>query len=223
MSAQKCPFNHELLASYSSGNISLKDRTVVERHLATCELCRREVVELEKIWWSLDVWQDEVQHAPLRFNELKLRLEASQTVRQSWMQVLKSYLPEFNKPFQWAPTAVLAGIVGVLILLPFMRGTVVQEGSMAAGDDPKITVATDQEMEPSNSQLTDMRSEAEKERLFQEALQESEQELKQLIRLGQGGSLHMAGLGSIPNKNVFSSIETTSFTPNPAVYNMVRE
>ena len=53
MSTQKCPFNHEKLAAYASGNIDPKDRSTVERHLAQCSICRKEVQILEQTWWRL--------------------------------------------------------------------------------------------------------------------------------------------------------------------------
>ncbi|RJP25321.1 MAG: hypothetical protein C4527_17375, partial [Candidatus Omnitrophota bacterium] len=114
MSNRECPFHHELLASYSTGNATLQERATVERHLAQCEFCRREVVELEKAWWSLDVWQDEVQHAPLRFNELKLRLANQPTAEKSWIQLLRNQISLIRLSWRMTPAAALAGIVGIL-------------------------------------------------------------------------------------------------------------
>ncbi|HOJ60078.1 MAG TPA: zf-HC2 domain-containing protein [bacterium] len=91
MNTHVCPFNHELLAGYVSGNCTPEERLVAERHLAQCPQCRREVLELEKTWWALDVWQED--HIPVkpRLNDLHMRLAAHQERRGVWQALQKSF------------------------------------------------------------------------------------------------------------------------------------
>ena len=65
MNMHTCLFNHERLVDYVSGNCTPEERLAAERHLAHCPECRREILELEKTWWALDVWQEETPPAPV--------------------------------------------------------------------------------------------------------------------------------------------------------------
>lgn len=119
MNELKCPFNHELLSSYASGNGSAQDRIVVERHLGNCSHCRREVLELEKCWWALDVWRDEDISVTPRFDVLKNRIQACRQpislaarIKPYWHQANRM----LSKSSKFAAAAAVAMIMTVAVL-----------------------------------------------------------------------------------------------------------
>ncbi|MFB3785721.1 MAG: zf-HC2 domain-containing protein [bacterium] len=87
MNTHVCLFNQELLVDYVSGNCAPDERLAAERHLAQCAECRREVLELEKTWWALDVWQEEKTPGAPRLNDLRLRLAAQTDRRGLWPMI----------------------------------------------------------------------------------------------------------------------------------------
>lgn len=84
MNMHTCLFNHERLVDYVSGNCTPEERLAAERHLAHCPECRREILELEKTWWALDVWQEEKTPPAPRLNDLRLRLASQAEKRGAW-------------------------------------------------------------------------------------------------------------------------------------------
>ena len=84
MNTHTCLFNHERLVDYVSGNCTPEERLAAERHLAHCPECRREILELEKTWWALDVWQEEKTPPAPRLNDLRLRLASQAEKRGAW-------------------------------------------------------------------------------------------------------------------------------------------
>lgn len=121
MNELKCPFNHELLSSYASGNGSAQDRIVVERHLANCAHCRREVLELEKSWWALDVWRDEDISVTPRFDVLKNRIQAN---RQpiSFAARMKPYWHQANRMLSKSSKFAAAAAVAMIMTVAVMHG-----------------------------------------------------------------------------------------------------
>ncbi len=129
MTNLKCPFNHELLSTYASGNGSPQDRSVVERHLANCVHCRKEVLELEKSWWALDVWRDQDISVHPRFDLLKSRIETSYEP-VSLIQRAKPYVHQAN---QWF--AKSSKFAAAAALAAFMAAAVFQ-GGQSTGSNP---------------------------------------------------------------------------------------
>lgn len=121
MTNLKCPFNHELLSTYASGNGSAQDRSVVERHLANCGHCRREVLELEKSWWALDVWRDEDIPVHPRFDVLKNRIQASREPI-SLVQRAKPYWHQASRVLTKSSKFAAAAAVAAFMMVAAFHG-----------------------------------------------------------------------------------------------------
>lgn len=119
----KCMFNHELLVSYSTGNSDPEVRTTVERHLAKCHHCREEVVELEKAWWALNTWDDELQPAQPRLNDLRARLTAIEPEEQSFASGIAVQARYLWNRYAYSQTVrmAFAASIGVLVMIPWMQ------------------------------------------------------------------------------------------------------
>lgn len=113
-----CPFNHELLTAYASGNAAGSDeRKIVERHLAQCACCRREVARLEQIWWALDVWEEKETRVPLRLEGFRQRVSAAKRSEPWWSGAWNRVRGAFE-PMRLAPAAAAALALGVLFSIP---------------------------------------------------------------------------------------------------------
>lgn len=51
--AKECP-RAETVASMIDGNLSSRERGILEDHLAACETCYRLLTESTEVWWRLD-------------------------------------------------------------------------------------------------------------------------------------------------------------------------
>ncbi len=110
-----CMFNQELLNSYASHSVSASERVMVEQHLSQCALCRREVSRMEQTWLALDVWQEDVESAAPRLNDLRLRLNAVRT-KPTLIEKLRNALEACIAPVRMMPvTPALAVIVTGLL------------------------------------------------------------------------------------------------------------
>lgn len=110
----KCPFNHELLSAFATGNCEPKERLVVEKHLASCRHCRQEVKALEAAWWSLDTWRDESITVQPRFNELRCRIKARPepiTLRDRMKPYLRQAGAGWRHASKFAAAAAIAAIM----------------------------------------------------------------------------------------------------------------
>ncbi len=110
-----CMFNQELLNSYASHSVSAGERVMVEQHLSQCALCRRELAQMEKTWLALDAWQEDVQSAAPRLNDLRLRLNAVRT-KPTLIEKLRNTLGACMAPVRMMPvTPALAVVVTGLL------------------------------------------------------------------------------------------------------------
>lgn len=117
---RNCMFNHELLVSYVSGNVTPSERSTVERHLAGCAECRQEVVELESTWWALDTWQMESAPAKPRLADLRQRLDRTRQVQPFWTRAWEQITLNIPtvKPI---PALAVATFASVIFLVPWMQ------------------------------------------------------------------------------------------------------
>lgn len=113
-----CMFNHELLVMYVAHNVASSERVEVERHLAQCAECRREIKELEQSWLALDIWNEDVESARPRINDLRLRLKAAQS-KPSLREMLRKRMEIFSIPWRLVPASpVLAVIItGIFVFI----------------------------------------------------------------------------------------------------------
>jgi anti-sigma factor RsiW len=133
MSVQKCPFNHEKLVAYSSGNLQTKERVLVERHLAQCSICRMEVRNLEQIWWSLDVWDFEPQHSQPRLKDLHRRIAATKQSKPFWLHYSENVMGWFTS-VRPVPALAMATILSALFMLPVLQSSLFNQVS----DQPPV-------------------------------------------------------------------------------------
>ena len=54
----ECKDVKELIIGYSSGDISESEKTVVDRHISTCTGCEQYFMRSQKLWDTLDVWEE---------------------------------------------------------------------------------------------------------------------------------------------------------------------
>lgn len=218
MSTPECPFNHELLAAYASGNADNRERVIVEQHLAQCPLCRAEVVELEKTWWVLNTWTDEVNTLTPPLNDLRRRLAALPPQRSPWYQFWLD-LPTLFTPHRWVPVTVLSGLLLAVFLLPVMQSYLYKSNTNSEAAFQAKNTANKSVTEPEKkAAIPDPETiqEANREDRFAKALAQSEQDSKNLetmVYYGKGGTLHLANMGFAPNSNIIpahdSDVETT--------------
>ncbi|MDP8246323.1 MAG: zf-HC2 domain-containing protein [Candidatus Hinthialibacter antarcticus] len=171
MTNLKCPFNHELLSAYASGNGSAQDRGVVERHLANCGHCRREVLELEKSWWALDVWRDEDIAVQPRFDVLKNRIQAN---RQpvSLMQRAKPYWHQANRTLaKSSKFAAAAAVAMVMVVAAFQGG----QSTMNSPANSRLADADQSTNEPTQARLVEFAASP-----IDDALQSNTRDLERL-------------------------------------------
>ncbi|MEW6239061.1 MAG: zf-HC2 domain-containing protein [Candidatus Omnitrophota bacterium] len=122
MVERSCPYNHERLTSYASGNLSHAERSDVEHHLAICAECRQELNEFQKTWLALDLWQEESAPAAPCLQDLRFRIAAAKQSQSSWNKVRNSLrLPQGL--FRLAPAMTLAGVMGAVFLYPWVQQT----------------------------------------------------------------------------------------------------
>lgn len=140
-------FNHELLVEYASGNHDPNLRSVVERHLATCLQCRREVVELEQTWWALDTWNLESQPAEPRLNDLQLRIAALDEPPPTLWKRAYHFAAHQWDAFKPAPRYAVAAALGVALMLPALHMLPPYHGGQA----PHQAVAVEQTELPVNA------------------------------------------------------------------------
>ncbi len=168
-------FNHELLVSYASGSANPDERLTAERHLAGCAECRREVVELESVWWALDTWQMENVTTKPRLGDLRRRLAETKQVQPLWTRIRERFALNVFRPL---PAAAMATIACALLLYPMMQ-TVFDPTSPVSPGNPTMThtiaMAT-----PSPEPSADL-----KDKEFQNALLagEDDSELNRLVRV----------------------------------------
>lgn len=221
MSARNCPFNQEKLAAYASGNLDAQDRVVVERHLAQCADCRKEVRKLEQLWWTLDIWALDVDEAKPRLNDLKQRIQDSKNKKSAWLNFQESLLA-WRQFFRPAPTFAMATVVCSLILMPWAVSLI--SNPTEAGHPASIQAVTD--TSPASS---DMIASAEptplpqeepavednepgtyKERMFDAAIQQSR------MAQNQYPSGAEASYGFVPSANAYSAYYN-SLSTQPSV------
>ena len=174
---RNCMFNHELLVSYASGSATPDERSTVERHLAGCAECRREIVELESVWWALDTWQMENVTTKPRLADLRRRLVETKQVQPLWTRIRERFtLNVFSvRPL---PAAAMAVIACMLLLYPSMQSLYDPTAPIPSGN-PSITHSIAM-ANPSPEPVIDP-----KEKEFQDALMtgEDDRELNRLVRV----------------------------------------
>jgi hypothetical protein len=169
MSEWNCMFNHELLVDYASGNNDQKDRSVVERHLAKCYQCRREVTELEQAWWALDTWSMESQRPELRLNDLRLRIASLDEPPTPVWTRMRHFISHQWDAFRPAPRFAVAAMLGVMVMLPTLHLLAPTQGGQptqqaVAVDNQTVSTVT-ASLPPSQNQ--------EKDKRFQQAVDAS--------------------------------------------------
>ncbi|MBI1387927.1 MAG: hypothetical protein GC154_05720 [bacterium] len=139
---KNCPFNDELLVSYASGNCDAQERAQVERHVASCGECRREIVELEKAWWSLDTWNDENIPVQPRFNELLCRIQTkAQPI--SLRERMIPYWRQARQAMTHAPKFAAAATIGCMLLLAASQSVMDPAGASSPVVQPQYVSNTD--------------------------------------------------------------------------------
>ena len=213
MNTQKCPFNHEKLAAYASGNIDPKDRVTVERHLAQCAICRKEVRILEQTWWTLDTWSFETETIQPRLDDLKRRIALSKQTKSFWSRVAdigKSWQVSFRP----VPALAMATLACLLFLVPFMQtettgnnpGPALANQSVVAKPTPSSPVAkaVSASLKKTDGKTAKRVDDKQRDQQFAEAL--------------QPGQVNRAAIG-INNPDDVGNVDSSrGFVPNADVY-----
>jgi len=218
MSMRDCPFNHELLTAYATGNVEAHERAVVERHLAQCPVCRREVVLLEKTWWVLDSWQEDLRNPAPRVDDLRMKIARSKHSQPLWMRYLEAHRRWFI--FRPAPVTALAGIMATFLLFLWVQPFLVHENQKTPLSPPVNGGKNQIALKSGNLGAKDP-LEVVREDRFMEALQKSERDKRNSdssVYLTQGGQLQLTRMGNVPNGNVISVNETEITRPVPMMY-----
>ena len=220
MSKPECPFNHELLVAYATGNVELHDRTIVEQHLAQCPLCRQEVVQLEKTWWVLDVWQEDVHNVPLRLDDLRRRLAVSQKSNPFWLR-LSDGIQYYFFSIRLGPASAVAGILVAFLAYPWFHTILSDHNPISPGSIVADKKGPDFAM---NNPVPKAKNEDSVDERFQKALEQTERDkrnLESLTYFGKGGRLQLTKLGFIPNDNVISANDTEVSNQPVPVFHIV--
>lgn len=217
MYERSCPYNQEKLVAYTSGNTSKNERLEVERHLAVCPDCRNELMELQKTWLFLDLWQDKTENAKPRLHDLHHRINQAKEAESIWTK-FKNTLSVGRGAFHLAPTAALASILAVLLLLPLIQSQfstvpVTSNGNNGLATDVSnepasklINVATGEINDAHNDPIVAKREDLEEK--FAYALKSGEQDQRNLESLLYG---------ILPNMRTDSGLFSVGFQPNPGL------
>jgi len=232
-----CMFNHELLVVYASGNANSQERTTVERHLAQCDRCRKEITELEHVWWCMDIWEDESESVIPRYNDLRVRVAASQEETSNWHNWLTSlhrnalslWESIHPKPAIAFGVFLIATLGSVPIFKQNFGDTSKQSVSLSKDDFSILTQSKQQQtFQLASSQIEVAKAtEVEKASTFDQAAMLSERdesESKKEIRKRLSGyqNLRTMNVGDSPSARVLPAHKTTPdqrpTTINPLVY-----
>ncbi len=234
ISVHACMFNHELLVAYASGNVDTHERGTVERHLAQCAKCRREITELERVWWSLDTWEEECETIEPRLHDLRSRIAASQKqipLWQQWYNHLNQYITSAFDAIQTKPALAFGMfLVAALFAAPFAKQYWVEnpESNTHAPAIAQHTIEQNQSVQLASNQIEVAKATAEQSVMtFDEALERSIQDENQSnIERNQLYSgyqnLRSVNVGYTPNANALPAHEITADhrpkTYNPLMY-----
>lgn len=217
MSVHQCPFNHEKLVGYASGNLDPKDRVVVERHLAQCPVCRQEVRILEQTWWTLDVWEFEADYGQPKLGDFKRRVAETKQAKNPWLR-FSEMMYAWQLHFRPAPTLAFATMACLLFLLPLFQDYVANNSS---GIAPKLANHSEKKAKPQKDQIANATSAIQsRDPEYIRWKEQRDHSFEMALRLGRmqdtslGGTYPMNGFA--PNADVYSA-EMDSLSNQPFV------
>ncbi len=208
MNEVNCPFNQELLSAFATGNVDPDERKIVERHLAQCPECRREVVKFEETWWLLDTWEVKEERIPLQFDALYGRLLETRQKESPWRRFWDS-LSFYQTRFNLRPAFVFATVLAAIMLYPaflylFTNDNISTPGNpvLVKNNYPEITGA-DLSSDPIPSGVVSGVSEAELNYMFTKAVDESRNDPPATEQPGVRVDMaHLTGMYFAPNENM---------------------
>jgi hypothetical protein len=145
----ECRHIKEYIIRYSSGDIEEREKVVVDEHVKACKDCSQYLLRSEKLWDTLDVWEDVEpgrQYIPEFWERVSSEESAPGGGLLGWLKSLKPPL---------AVTGALATIfiVGIFTFAVFGPGTLDMPFGDADDRDELILIELDRATSEETSEV----------------------------------------------------------------------